>query len=166
MAAAAAPPECFNGSTQIQTNVNVSKAISELHVGDTILAFDPNADAGRGALVPRRVMRLYRNTTTEWIRLSWMENEETRELVTRPGHHFLDQFGEFPPIEALIAQGRATVVLASGEFTEVTAERIVYSSETADMFEQAQAVGVTAGNAALKPVAVDAWQAPTNEIPF
>ncbi|WP_299868021.1 hypothetical protein [uncultured Hoeflea sp.] len=150
----------------IQIDKSSTRRITDIRVGDTILAFDPNANRGRGALIPRRVTRLYRNTTTEWIRLTWIENGEAQELVTTPGHHFLDQFGEFPPIEAMIAQGRATVVLASGELTEVTAERIVYSSETADMFEQAQAVGVTAGNAAIKLVAIDAWQAPTNEITF
>jgi hypothetical protein len=53
--------------------------------------------------------------------------------------------------------GRATVVLASGELVEVAAERIVYSQATAHLFEQAQAVGMAAGNAALKPQANNGW---------
>ena len=104
-----------------------------------------------GALVQRRVVRLYRNTTEEWVKLTWAEGGEQRELVTTPGHHFLDRFGNFPTIEEMLENGRATVVLASGDLAEVTAERITYSAETAHLFEQAQAVGMIAGNAALKP---------------
>ncbi len=58
----------------------------------------------------------------------------------------------------MIEAGRATVVLASGELTEVTAERITYSAETAHLFEQAQVAKMIAGNAALKPAGIDAWQ--------
>jgi hypothetical protein len=80
-------------------------------------------DLGRGALVPRKVVRLYRNTTEEWVKLTWAEGGEAKELVTTPGHHFLDRFGNFPTIEEMLENGRATVVLASGELTKVTAER-------------------------------------------
>lgn len=52
--------------------------------------------------------------------------------------------------------GSATVVLASGALAEVTAERIVYSAETAHLFERAQAYGVVAGDAALHPALADA----------
>lgn len=153
-------PECFSSEALIRTGVNTTLSIARLSVGDTILAFDPTAHLGRGALVPRRVTRLYRNTTTEWIRLSWMEAGEAKELVTTPGHHFLDQFGSFPPIEKMIAQGRATVVLASGELTEVTAERIVYSAETAHMFERARINAATAGSSALAEIELDAARWP------
>lgn len=81
--------------------------VPDIRVGDTVLAFDPSADLGRGALVPRKVTRLYRNTTEEWIRLSWREEGEEKELVTTPGHHFLDRFGNFPMIEEMLAQGQA-----------------------------------------------------------
>ncbi|WP_284262158.1 hypothetical protein [Roseicyclus amphidinii] len=149
---------CFPASTPVAISLTDTCPISDIRVGDTVLAFDPSADLGRGALVPRKVTRLYRNTTEEWIRLSWREEGEEKELVTTPGHHFLDRFGNFPTIEQMLAQGRATVVLASGELTEVTAERIIYSAETAHLFEQAQAEGVVAGSAALKPAPIDAWQ--------
>ena len=104
------------------------------------------------------MVRLYRNSTDEWVKLTWSEGGEARELVATPGHHFLDRFGNFPTIEEMLESGRATVVLASGELTEVTAERIVYSAETAHLFEQAQAIGMVDGNAALKPAPVEAWQ--------
>ena len=87
------------------------KPISEIKLGDTVLAFDPAADLGRGGLVPRKVVRLYRNTTEEWVTLTWSEGGEAKELVATPGHHFLDQFGNFPTIEEMLENGQATVVL-------------------------------------------------------
>ena len=134
------------------------KPISEIKVGDVVLAPDPNSDLGRGDLVPRRVTNVYLNTTTEWIKLSWVLNGEAKKLFATPGHHFLDQFGQFPPLENMVSEGRAKVVLASGELAEVSAERVVYSAETSHLFEQAHSYGMIAGNAALQPVGMDAWQ--------
>lgn len=136
---------CFPAQTQIQTSATTCAPISDLRVGDIVMAFDPRADNGRGALVPKRVKRLYRNTTTEWIRLRWFDGEE-RELITTPGHHFLDQFGQFPTIAEMVRNGRTTVVLASGALAEVTAERITYSAETAHMFERATPRGMVTGS--------------------
>jgi len=116
-------PHCFPASTPIAISPTETRPISDIRVGDTVLAFDPAADLGRGALVPRKVVRLYRNTTEEWVKLTWAEGGEAKELVTTPGHHFLDRFGHFPMIEEMLENGRATVVLASGELTEVTAGR-------------------------------------------
>ena len=95
----------FPAHTRIQTSRTTSTAISALRVGDVVLAFDARADKGRGALVPRRVSRLYRNTTTDWLRLRW--HDGTREVITTPGHHFLDAFGGFPTIEEMVKEGRA-----------------------------------------------------------
>jgi hypothetical protein len=64
-------------------------------------------------LVPRKVVRLYRNTTEEWVKLTWVEGGEQKELIATPGHHFLDRFGHFPTIEEMLVNDRATVVLAS-----------------------------------------------------
>ena len=149
---------CFSGRTPIYTPSGRSIPLEDLQVGDTIVAFDARADKGRGALVPRRVTRLYRNTTKEWIRLRWQEDGAAREVITTPSHHFLDEFGGFPTIEEMVKEDRATVVLASGELAEVTADRILFSAETAHLFERATSVSVIAGNAALKPVEIDAWQ--------
>ena len=113
---------CFPAHTSIQTSRTSSTAISALRVGDVVLAFDARADKGRGALVPRRVSRLYRNTTTDWLRLRWQGG--TREVITTPGHHFLDAFGGFPTTLEMVKEGRARDVLASGEMTGVTAERM------------------------------------------
>jgi hypothetical protein len=69
-----------------------------------------------------------------------------------PGHHFLDQFGGFPTIAQMLRDGSATLVLASGELAEVTAERIVYSAETAHLFERAVAYADTGDGTAAQPV--------------
>lgn len=158
------PPRCFPATTPIAISPTKTRPISQIRVGDTVLAFDPSADLGRGALVPRKVVRLYRNTTEEWVKLTWTEGGEAKELIATPGHHFLDRFGSFPTIEDMLENGKATVVLASGEETEVAAERIIYSAQTAHLFEPAQAVGMIAGNAALKPAAIDAWQSYNFEV--
>ena len=114
----ALPERCFPAHTRIQTSRTTSTAISALRVGDVVLAFDARADKGRGALVPRRVSRLYRNTTTDWLRLRW--HDGTREVITTPGHPFLDAFGGFPTIEEMVKEGGARVGLASGALTQIT----------------------------------------------
>ncbi|MBB4000081.1 LysM peptidoglycan-binding domain-containing protein [Aureimonas pseudogalii] len=157
-------PMCFPGSTVVQIADNSFRPIAQLNIGDHVLAFDPTVNQGRGALHPRRIMRIFHNVTTEWVRLSWDEGGKARELVSTPGHHFLDQFGEFPPIEAMIAEGQATVVLASGEIKQVYAESISYSQDRAHLFERAECYSVAAGNAAIAPVAVDGWQSYNIEV--
>ncbi|MCZ7488135.1 hypothetical protein [Rhizobium rhizogenes] len=150
--------QCFPAFTLIQTKAQEFKPISEIAVGDTVLAFDPMADLGRGALMPRKVLRLYRNATTEWITLSWQENGQARELVATPGHRFLDRSGRFRSIEDMIENGKATVVLASGKAVEVTAERIVYSAETAEMFDRAETRLASVGAALPSSTMENAWQ--------
>jgi hypothetical protein len=110
-------PRCFPAFTPITISPTETRPISDIRIGDTVLAFDPAADLGRGALVPRKVVRLYRNTTEEWVKLTWTEGGEAKELITTPGHHFLDRFGNFPTIEEMLENGKATVVLASGALT-------------------------------------------------
>jgi hypothetical protein len=126
-----------DAATQIQTSLTSTKPISEIRVGDVVLSFDPKADGGRGALVPQRVKRLFRNSTTEWIKLTWLENGEAKELVATPGHHMLDKTGAFTRLDRMVQNGKAEIVLASGEVVKAKAERITYSAETAHMFEQA-----------------------------
>ncbi|MGO8083770.1 hypothetical protein [Rhizobium leguminosarum] len=153
-----ATPKCFAGATQIRISRTETKRIDEMRVGDTVLAFDPAESSGRGDLVLRRVTRIFRNVTMEWIRLSWHEHGQPQELLCTPGHHFLDRFGTFPPIEQMINAGKALVVLESGQLTEVTAERIVYSVETSHLFERSVVTGMSAGSAALQPVEIEGWQ--------
>ncbi len=85
-------PLCFPAHTPIAISLSETRPISDIRVGDTVLDFDPAADLGRGALVPRKVVRLYRNTTEEWVKLTWAEGGEAKELIATPGHHFLERF--------------------------------------------------------------------------
>jgi hypothetical protein len=130
-------PKCFPATTHVQTSSTETKPISEIRVGDVVMSFDPTADGGRGALVPKRVKRLFRNTTTEWIKLTWLENSEAKELVATPGHHMLDKTGAFMRLDLMVQNGKAEIVLASGEVVEAKAEHITYSTETAHLFAQA-----------------------------
>ncbi|MCV0426756.1 MAG: DUF4214 domain-containing protein, partial [Roseibium sp.] len=110
-------------------------------------------------MVSKKVVRTFENITEEWLRLSWIEDGEEKELVTTPGHQFLAAHGGFREIESLVAGGQGTVVLADGSEAVVTSERIVYSAETADMFEQAEGyVTPENGNLGLKPVYKKGWK--------
>jgi hypothetical protein len=83
--AIAAAPKCFPAAIAIATAPTQTKPISDIRVGDTVLAFNPSADLGRGALVPRKVVRLYRNTTGEWVKLAWVEDAKSRNWSPRRG---------------------------------------------------------------------------------
>ncbi|ARO34317.1 serralysin-like metalloprotease domain-containing protein (plasmid) [Rhizobium sp. NXC14] len=150
--------KCFPAHTRIQVGENSFKLISDIKVGDFVLAFDPSLESGRGRLVSRRVTRLFRNVTKEWIRLKWVDDGQPREVVATPGHHFLDELGNFPSLADMIDAGVATIVLASGKTAQVSAERIVYCAETAHLFERAVAGAMSAGATALQLTELDAWQ--------
>jgi uncharacterized protein (DUF697 family) len=154
---------CFPADTEIMTSATTVKPICDIRVGDVVMAFDPHADLGRGALVPRKVTRLYSNTTQEWIKLTWQQSGDVRELITTPNHPFLDQFGNFSTIETMLENNQATLVSSSGELVNVSAERIFYSKETAHLFEQAQ-LYATCGNASLKPEILELWKSYNFEV--
>lgn len=61
-------------------------------------------------------------------------------------------------IDRMLEDDKATIVLASGALAEVTAERILYSAETAHLFERAVAYIDTGDGTAAKPVELDCWQ--------
>jgi hypothetical protein len=150
---------CFPANTPIQTSLTTTTQISDLRVGDVVLAFDPHAELGRGALVPRRVTRLFHNTTTEWIKLTWLDpvTGEARELVATPGHHMLDKFGRFARLDALVQGNTCEIILSSGDCIMAQAERLVYSAATADMFERGTVMAATSGALAMAPQSLDAW---------
>jgi len=110
-------------------------------------------------LVPRRVTRLFRNSTTEWIKLTWLApaSGEAKELVATPGHNMLDKHGRFIRLDALVKGNTCEIILSSGDCIMAQAERLVYSAATADMFERATAMAATSGALAIAPHALDAW---------
>jgi hypothetical protein len=150
---------CFDASADILMYNGLVAKIPTISVGDSILAFDPFSDLGRSTLVPKKVIHTFTNITEEWLRLTWSEKGEQKKLVTTPNHQFLTAYGDFREIESLVAGGKGRVVLADGSEAEVTAERIVYSAATADMFEQAEGyVYPENGNLALNPVYKKGWK--------
>ncbi|SDG20179.1 intein N-terminal splicing region, partial [Rhodobacter capsulatus] len=140
-----AQTHCFPAGTAVLT-VKGHVPIDSLLPGDLVLAFDPSADLGRGALVPKRVVRLFQNETEEWLRLTWREGGEDRELTVTPGHRFLDAEGRFRRIDEIIEDAAPTVVQADGALARVRAERIVWSEATRHLFEEVETVTMAAGN--------------------
>lgn len=140
-----AQTHCFPSGTAVLT-VDGHASIDSLVPGDSVLAFDPSADLGRGAMVPKRVVRLFHNETEEWLRLTWREGGGDRELTVTPGHRFLDAEGRFRRIDEIIEDAVPTVVLADGSLADVRAERIVWSQETRHLFEEVETVAIAAGD--------------------
>ena len=99
--------------------------------------------------------QLYRNTTTDWIRLRWVDG--TREGVTTQGHHFLDAWGAFPTTPEMTLTGSATVVLASGALTQVTAGRTPFCADVAPRVERGMGRGGGLGRAPGTVGERDGW---------
>ncbi len=113
--------------------------------------------------MPKRVVRLFHNETEEWLRLSWREGGEDRELTVTPGHRFLDAEGRFRPIDEIITDAAPTVVLADGSLAQVRAERIVWSEDTRHLFEEVEAVAMAAGDGLAHRVG-GAWRSYNFEV--
>lgn len=145
------PTHCFPSDTRIHTANQNSKAINIVQIGDFVLAFDPKANSGRGDLVTRRVTRLFRNITQEWLNLS-------NGMTVTARHRFLNEFGAFEEAQSICARG-GFMVKADGSFLKVTAERIVYSEQTRHLYEEVEELSyASAGNTALAPQMTRGWR--------
>ncbi len=150
-------PSCFPAGTPIELPNGRSAAIETLRVGDLVMAFDPNADRGRGALAPKRITRLFENATRSWIKLD-------SGLTATPGHHFLAEDGGFKLLEDLVAQ-QGHIVLANGSTITARGEHVEFSAQTADQFEVVKSlVPAFAGSAALKLDVGSAWRSYNFEV--
>jgi hypothetical protein len=148
--------KCFPSSTPILTPSGYVP-IESIQVGDFVLAYNTSEDNGRGKLTPQKVTRLYRNATTEWIKLNWTHDNQPQELITTPHHHFLDKNGSFLTIEDMLENNTTTLINADGNEITVTASRITYSEQTAHLFEQSASMSATVGNLALQTT-FNSWQ--------
>lgn len=137
---------CFPAGTLIALTPTEACTIEALRPGDLVLAFDPSADLGRGALVPKRVVRLFQNETEEWLRLTWQAEGEAKELTVTPGHRLLDSHGHFRRIDEIVQDEIPKIVLENGGLAAVSAERIVWSEDTRHLFEEVEAVAMASGD--------------------
>ncbi|WP_208979658.1 DUF4214 domain-containing protein, partial [Pseudovibrio axinellae] len=153
---------CFAKGTPILTPFG-EISIEKLKVGDKVLAFDPVLENGRGRLVAKEVTQLFLNATSEFLKLTWEENGETKEVITTPGHHFLREGGQFGPISESVEEGIVRVVLKSGDVVTCQVEAIVYSAETAKLFDQAKSHGM-AHSGALALELCDEWESYNFEV--
>ncbi|WP_208860676.1 DUF4214 domain-containing protein, partial [Pseudovibrio ascidiaceicola] len=153
---------CFAKGTPVLTPFG-EIAIEKLKVGDKVLAFDPVLENGRGRLVAKEVTQLFLNTTSEFLKLTWEENGETKEVITTPGHHFLREGGQFGPISESVEDGAVRVVLKSGNVATCQVEAIVYSAKTAKLFDQAKSHEM-AHSGALALELCDEWESYNFEV--
>jgi hypothetical protein len=101
-------PRCFLAGTPILMADGQEKPIEDIRVGDMVMSFDPSADQGRGALVPKPVSRTFQNITRSIIDL--------RGLHMTPGHVCLTDDGRFETI--------AEILLRDGILIEADGTRI------------------------------------------
>ena len=144
---------CFPAHTQITLADHTTKPISEITIGDRVLSHDKD-----GNLVESIVDKLFRNTTQEWINLSFDDGRD--DLVATPGHRFLTETGDFMEIGHMVRLGGGSVRLVEkdGSIVEAKGELISYSAETAHMFEEAQSrATIFDGNLAVKHDAEAGW---------
>lgn len=117
--------QCFVGSAQVTTSEGL-RGIFTVHVGDKVLAFDPSADGGRGALVPRRVTAVHRSEVRHVL--------DVFGLGVTPGHVTLcgdgPHAGSFRPImDILLSDG--AVVNEDGSLRRLSTNAAVGSHDDA-----------------------------------
>lgn len=142
-------PQCFPAGTEVLLASGRSVAIENIALGAFVASY---ADVLGGALVGRRVVRLFASVTDVWLRLS-------NGLVVTPGHHFASPAGGFRTIESILA-GDGLIILADGTVSAVSGEDIHYSEETAGLFEEAEGYlsAETNGATASAPKFIRGWK--------
>ncbi len=146
--------QCFPAGTLIECADGSLRPIDQIRQLDLVMSFDP----ATLQKVPKKVLRVFRGETTEWIELCFEANGEERILTATPRHPFLSPNGTFAPLEQLVnADGEAEIVLRDGQAVVAKARQVAFSSATADLYEQAIAIQPV-GNAALAMASVRAWK--------
>jgi len=142
-------PLCFASDTKILMADQTEQSIDQISVDDEITSFTQLGSCSAG-----RVSHLLPNITTEWIKLS-------NGTTVTPGHRYLQPDGSFEEIGKMLETGggECEVVLADGSLQKVTGERIVYSAETAHLYEESEKlVYENFGGLALEPKIVKGWK--------
>ena len=159
------PQHCFAANTAIRLADDSSANIQDIVVGAEVAAYDTQVFYFRSPTVPARVTRLFTNVTEEWLIVRPAFGFEAvakrlgfSELTVTPGHLMLDRFGQFrKAIEIL--DGDAFLMLADGSSVSAEYERVVYSAETAHLYEQAEVLFCgNNGGLALQPEVRRGWK--------
>jgi Ca2+-binding RTX toxin-like protein len=125
-------PHCFAAGTLILLADGREVAIEDVRAGDVVAAFDPRLKSGRGHLLPSEVVRIFENTTNEWIILTPQQEQPAfPSLRVTPGHHFLASDGSFKRIDAILADD-SVVILADGSTARVSGEYLVSHEGSAE----------------------------------
>lgn len=130
-----AEDHCFPQGTQIDVPDGSTVPIESIRRGDSVLSFDSTAELGRGALVTKRVTQVFENVTKEWLKITVNIDKEPSELITTPGHKFLDSEGRFREIFNILDDETPLVILRDGSIAKVSAERVEFSEATRNQFE-------------------------------
>lgn len=149
----APPSQCFPGGTPILTASGSRKSIELVQTGDAVMVV-----SNCGRLAEGRIGRLYQDVTNEWLILRPVDGSGGFELTVTPGHVFRNSRGGWSRIDAILAED-GLVVREDGSLLKVVGERIVYSAETAHLYEEAEKIDyAVAGNAALAPQIMRGWK--------
>ncbi len=107
---------CFAPGTLIKLWDGAQKPVELLTPADEVVTYN-----NIGTPVPGRVTKLFRNTTSEFIRLSFDDRED---LVATPGHRFLTETGDYMEIGHMLRLGGGTarVMDISGAMSTDTGE--------------------------------------------
>ncbi len=146
--------QCFSAGTLATLVDGTAKPIETITQGDLVLTYDAD-----GNPVPGRVTKLFTNTTSDFIRLSFPDGRD--DLVATPGHRFLTETGDYMEIGHMLrlGGGKVRVVDADGSILEAAGEVLTYSAETAHLFPQAQSKTIAfEGNTVLKEDVERGWQ--------
>lgn len=145
--------QCFPAGTPITLIDGTTKPIEAITQSDVVLSHDADGNPVAGA-----VDKLFTNTTSDFIRLSFADGRD--DLVATPGHRFLTETGDYMEIGQMLRLGGGVVrvVDLDGSIVEAAGEVIAYSAETAHLFAQSATKTIAfEGNAVLKQDVTEGW---------
>lgn len=141
--------QCFSGDVKIEL-MDGKKNIRDISPGDFVLSFSENK-ALTSRLTAGRVVRVFRSITSEWIVFP-------DGTAVTPGHKFLNEKGAFERIDYILARA-GMIVTISGELKLAVAERVSYSEQTRDLYEEDENfVYASSGSGALQPEIKKGWR--------
>jgi hypothetical protein len=132
-------PHCFTAGTLIRMADGSEKPIEAITTGDQVLAFDANAQGGRGGFVPARVVQTFIKHDQKVI--------DFHGVKVTPGHVFLNGEGKFQKLEDIL-RNDGSVVLEDGLVVSARTGRPVNANDERPL----SAVGAAVSESAVQHV--------------